>query len=189
MPKIPAGKFWITSVPVGLEVYLGAKPVGKPVGRTPILLDAKRVGTEVTVRLSKAEESKIPIQEDLVEFTSQTTHGELTQDEKTGARSPVAVSLTYGVVPARKQTLIALFQPKSASLKDWARRYPSGRNFSFREEQVRKDLKTRGVAPVFFDVGIDLLRRGGKVGLVGKDGWVIYEVLSNGAVRMVGQNP
>jgi hypothetical protein len=186
MPPLPPGKFWITSVPVGLDVYFAEKPEGKPVGRTPILVDATSVGSAVTVKLSKAVEPNLPPQEEFVEVTSQSTHGEFHEDERTGVRSPVSVALTYRVDPSRKRTLIALFQPRSATLSDWARRYPAGRNFVFSEENVRKNLLTRGVPPSLFDLAIDLLHRGGKVGLPAKNGWVVFEVLSSGAVRAIG---
>jgi len=187
IPALRPGELWVSSVPIGLEVYVAGKPQGKPVGRTPIVLDAKSLGPEVTVRLPKASEHDVPPQEDLADFTSQVTHGELVVDDHdlSGVRERLSVALTYKVDPRRKQTLIALFQPKSATLSDWARRYPPGNNFSFRADKVRKDLATAGVPDVFLDLGISLLRRGGKVAFPVRNGWVIAEVLSLERVRVL----
>jgi hypothetical protein len=184
IPALRPGELWVSSVPTGLDVYLAGKPEGKPVGRTPILLDAKSLGPEVTVKLLKSSEPDLGPSEDLVDFTSQVTH-ELWHEDHDGVKTRLSVALTYRVDPHRKQTLIALFQPKSSTLSDWARRYAPGNNFSFRADKVRKDLASRGVPDAFLDLGISLLRRGGKVALPARDGWLIAEVLPLERVRML----
>ncbi|HEV8611016.1 MAG TPA: hypothetical protein VGS98_13250 [Thermoanaerobaculia bacterium] len=183
-PKLRPGQLWISSVPVGLEVYLGPKVDGKPIGRTPLLLDARTAGAPVTVDMpKKGYGAKLPDQLDLVDFTAETTHSIVHKDGE--VVTDLSRALTYRS-PLHKPTLIALFQPRSAELSEWARRYPPGRNFSFREERVRKDLAGRGVPSVQVDLGIELLHRGGKVALPGRDGWLIAEVQPSGDVTVIG---
>jgi hypothetical protein len=182
-PKIPAGKVWISSIPVGLDVYLAPQPQGKPVGRTPLLLDAPKTAGPVTVSMPKKKYGDdLPEQTDLVDFTSQTTHSVGHRDGDVAV--DLSRGLTYRLDPASKRTLIALFQSRSIGLSDWARRYPPGRNFSFRDDAVRKDLAGRGVPSVQVDLGIQLLHRGGKIALTGADGWLVAEVQPSGEVTI-----
>ena len=182
-PRIPAGKVWISSIPVGLDVYLSDQPQGKSVGRTPLLLDAPEKPGPVTVSLPKKKYGgELPEQMDLVDFTSLTTHS--VSHREGDVAVDLSRGLTYRLDPASKRTLIALFQARSAQLSDWARRYPPGRNFSFRDDAVRKDLAARGVPAVQIDLGIPLLHRGGKIALPGADGWLVAEVQPSGEVTI-----
>jgi len=182
-PKIPPGKVWISSVPVGLDVYLSAQPQGKSVGKTPLLLDAPKKPGPVTVSLPKKKYGgDLPDQTELIDFTSQTTHSVGHRDGDVAV--DLSRGLTYQFDPASKRTLIALFQARSVELSDWARRYPPGRNFSFRDDAVRKDLAGRGVPTVQIDLAIPLLHRGGKIALPGADGWLVAEVQPSGEVTI-----
>lgn len=184
IPKLRPGQLWITSVPVGAEVYLGPKVADKPIGRTPLLLNARTAGAPVTVNLpKKSYGGELPNQLDLLDFTAETTHTIVHKDGE--VVTDLSRAVTYRI-PLHKPTLIALFQPRTLELSEWARRYPPGRNFSFREERVRKDLAGRGVPSVQIDLGIELLRRGGKVALPGRDGWLIAEVQPSGDVTVIG---
>jgi hypothetical protein len=182
-PKIPAGKVWVSSIPVGLDVYLSAQPQGKSVGRTPLLLDAPKKAGPVTVSLPKKNYGgDLPEQTEFIDFTSQTTHSVAHRDGDVAV--DLSRGLTYRLDPASKRTLIALFQARSVELSDWARRYPPGRNFSFQDGAVRKDLAGRGVPTVQIDLGIQLLHRGGKIALPGADGWLVAEVQPSGEVTI-----
>lgn len=186
MPRVfPPGKVWISSVPVGLEVTAGRKPAGsKVLGRTPLLVDSKAFepfGGEVTVSLRVKKGRKLPSQADLVDFTAVTNHAiwirNGTVDTEWGR------ALTYRVGP-KSPTAIALFQPKSASLSEWARQYPSGKSFPFSEDPARKDLAAKGVPAAYVDLVIRLLGRGGKVAVPGRDGWLVAEVRPPGVVAI-----
>jgi hypothetical protein len=182
VPKLRPGQLWISSVPIGLEVYPGAKTEGKPVGRTPLILDAKSVGPQVTVVLRKEKDgAALPDQTDFIDFTSETNHSMWIRDA--GVDTDVGRGLTYRVDPQR-QTLIALFQSRSGNLTDWARQYPPGRNFSFGEKAARNDLAKRGVPALYVDLAIDLLHRGGKVALPARDGWIVAQVMPSGSVTV-----
>jgi hypothetical protein len=183
IPKLKPGQLWISSVPVGLEVYLGARAAGKPAGRTPLLLPSARDVSKVTVVLPKTKpDEELPNQFDFADHTTLTTTTE-THVEGT-VKVDVSRALTYPVDAGSKPTLIALFQPKSAPLSDWARRYPPGSNFRFPEDRARRDLAARGVPPEFVDLGIQLLRKGGKVSLPTAKGWIVAEVTASGEVSI-----
>jgi hypothetical protein len=182
MPKLKPGQLWISSVPVGLEVYIGKSQVGKPAGRTPLLLPSAREVTDVTVVLPKTKDEELPNQFDFADHSAATTTAETHVEG--GVKVDVSRALTYPVDAGRKPTLIALFQPKSASLSDWARRYPSGSNFRFAVDRARRDLVAREVPPEFVDLGIQLLRKGGKVSLPTAKGWIVAEVTASGEVSI-----
>lgn len=182
IPKLGPGQLWISSIPVGLEVYPGPKVEGKPAGRTPVILDAKSVGPKVTIALRKKEgEPALPDQSELIDFTAETNTSMWIRDA--GIDTDIGRALTYRVDTGRP-TLIALFQSRTSTLTDWARRYPSARNFTFRDKTVRKDLSGRGVPTSYLDLAIGLLHRGGKIALPARDGWVIAEVISSGDVKV-----
>jgi hypothetical protein len=176
IPKLGPGQLWVSSVPVGLEVWIGdySRHRAKPVGRTPLVLRASDVGSEVTVVLQKSEfGGELPIQYDLTDYTALNTHASWD--------GPIDLSrgLTYRVDSAKKPIVIALFQPRSVPFSDWARRYPPGSNFQFSENAVRRDLAARGVPNESVRLGVQLLHRGGKVALPGSKGWLIAEVTAD----------
>jgi hypothetical protein len=176
IPKLGPGELWVSSVPVGLEVWIGEYPKGKSVGRTPLVLRASDVGSQVTVVLQKSEfDGELPIQFDFVDYTALTTHS--TKDALSD--TDMSRGLTYRVDSAKKPIVIALFQPRSDPLSDWARRYPPGSNFRFSENPVRRDLGARGVRDEYVRLGVELLHRGGKVALPGSKGWLIAEVTTD----------
>ena len=191
--KIPPGKVWVSSVPVGLEVFAGPKAIGqaldsKPLGRTPLLVDAKVAGPHVTVKMDKKEygDETLPYQMDFLDFTAKTN---LSFTRRVGDKDEdIARGLTYAV-DGSKPIVIALFQTRTMTLPEWAHRYPLGRNFSFREDALRKDLAIRGVPRPFVDSGVDLLRRGGKSGFPARDGWVVAEVQPSGDVSVFTPPP
>lgn len=188
-PKLPAGKVWVSSIPVGVEVLTVDQRFGESLGRTPLVVDAASVAKGVTFRMGRKEygEKTFPPQMDLIDFTAEYnhtfTHREGSKDED------YARGLTYRIDASKKPTLIALFQPRTLNLSEWARRYPKGQNFSFREEPLRKDLASRGVPLPHVDSGIELLRRGGKIGFPAGDGWVIAEVQPSGDVSVFTPPP
>lgn len=184
-PKIGPAQVWIASVPAGLDVVAGPEPAGPSLGKTPLVLDRQAAGAEVTVVLPKEKwGGELPIQTDFIDFTATTTHSTMTRNG--AADQDVGRAITYRVDPARP-TLIALFQSRSESLVTFSGRYPPGRNFTFRERTVRKDLGDRGVSKPRIDVGILLLRRGGKLALQGRDGWLVAEVRPDGSVSIADQ--
>jgi hypothetical protein len=184
IPKLGRGQVWISSLPVGLEVKIGKSPNGKSVGRTPLVLRASEVGSQVTIVLQESEfGEKLPIQFDFVDYTCVVTHSTTItypSGERAGA-GPTDVSrgLTYRVDAAKKPIVIALFQPRSAWLSDWAHHYPPGSNFRFSENAVRRELAARGVRDEYVRLGVELLHRGGKVALPGSKGWLIAEVTAD----------
>jgi hypothetical protein len=182
-PKIPAGKVWISSIPAGAEVHPGSNPEGKLLGRTPLLLDAKDAGKEITITIpAKFWGGKLPDQLDFADFTSKRNHSIVHRDG--AVDTDVSRGLTYAVDP-NEPAIIALFQPRSASLSEWAKRYPPGSNFSFSEEAARKNFAEKGVPRILVDTGIDLLRRGGKVALPNGVRWVVAQVEPSGEVSVV----
>jgi len=182
-PPLRAGQFWVTSVPVGLEVYAGPAVKGKPLGRTPLLLSSKQAGSHLTVNILKSEYGgNLPHQFDLVEPSAENTHSmsiKYPDHEEDRSRG-----ITYKVDPSKKRTLIALFQAKSGTLSDWSRRYPPGVNFRFRDDAVNQDLASLGVPSIFLADAIRLLHRGGKIALPARDGWLVAEVTPSGQVEV-----
>jgi hypothetical protein len=87
-------------------------------------------------------------------------------------------------LPAR-QTVIALFQPRSLPLSEAARLFPSGSNFPFSDSAVSKQIAEKGVDPSSVAEGLDLLHRGGKVLLrAGGRNWLVAEVTSANVVEV-----
>jgi hypothetical protein len=185
IPKLAPGQFWVSSIPVGLEVVVGAEPGAKAVGRTPLVLDGKSLSREVTLRIDrKSFRGELPSQFDFLDFSAVRNHSVMILDHD-GVKRDWARALTYRVDSPGQQTLIALFQLKTDTLSDFARRYPPGRNFSFQEKALRKKLERRGVAAADIDRGIRLLRRGGKVAVPGRGVWLIAEVQPSGDVTLI----
>ena len=185
IPRLAPGQVWVSSVPVGLEVRSGDNPRAKKVlGRTPIVLNVRDVGSAVTVSILKEEYGgALPDQISLIDFSSKTTHS-------IGAQFGTKVedlgrAITYELHPPGKQTVIALFQSRDSSLSEVARLYPAGSNFQFSDAVVGKRLAQKGVPPEYVRIGIRLLHRGGKVALPGAQGWLIAEVTQSGQVELL----
>ena len=185
IPRLAPGQVWVSSVPVGLEVRSGDNPrAQKVLGRTPIVLNGRDVGNSVTVSIRKKEYGgDLPSQVDLVDFSAKTTHSIGMQYGTTS--EDLGRAITYEVHLPGKQTVIALFQSRDASLSELARLYPPGSNFQFADAVVGKLLAQKGVPPEFVRTGIRLLHRGGKVALPGGLGWLIAEVTPSGQVELL----
>jgi len=185
IPKLAPGQLWVSSVPVGLEVRSGEDPDAKPVlGRTPLVVNRRKVGRYVTVSIHKKKYGgKLPNQIDLVDFSGKSTHSIRIQYGT--SVEDLGRAITYEVHPPGKQTVIALFQSRDASLSELARLYPPGSNFQFSDAVVGKRLAQKGVPPEYVRTGIRLLHRGGKVALPGLGGWLIAEVSSSGQVELL----
>jgi hypothetical protein len=185
IPRLAPGQVWISSVPVGLEVRSGENPRAKNVlGRTPIVLNGRDVGRSVTVSILKKEYGgELPDQISLIDFSSKTTHS---IGEQSGTKvEDLGRAITYELHLPGKQTVIALFQSRDASLSEVARLYPPGSNFRFSDAVVGKRLAQKGVPPEYVRTGIRLLHRGGKVALPGGRGWLIAEVTPSGQVELL----
>lgn len=184
IPRLAPGQIWVSSVPLGLEVRVGQDPIGKKVlGRTPLVVSARELGSFVTVSIQRKEYGgDLPSQTDLLDFTSKTNHSTIIR--KDNVDEDVGRALTYEVRLPGKQTVIALFQPRNLPLTAIGRFYPPGRNFQFSDDAVRKMLASRGIPPDFILTGIRLLHRGGKVALPGRDGWLVAEATASGQVTV-----
>jgi hypothetical protein len=185
IPRLARGLLWVSSVPVGLEVRDGDKPNAKKVlGRTPLVLNAKDVDRYITVSIQKKQYGgELPNQIDLVDFSAKNTHS-MTIKYPT-FEEDVSRAITYELHLPEKQTVIALFQSRDASLSELASLYPPGLNFRFSDAVVGKRLEKKGVPPEYVRTGIRLLHRGGKVALPGRAGWLIAEVSSSGKVELL----
>jgi hypothetical protein len=189
IPRLAPGQLWVASVPVGLEVRLGDDPRVAPVGRTPLVVDARKAGTYVTVTLRKSEAGgRVPIQTDLADFTYAKSGSAGTQDEATGKIEYADLSLTYRTRLPDKQTVIALFQTRRASPAEIDRLYPPGSNFRFPDEIVRASLTGRGVSPDLVRSAISRLHRGGKVAVQSKEGWLVVEATASGMVEVIDES-
>ena len=185
IPRLGPGELWISSVPVGLEVRNGGDPNGKQMlGRTPLVVNARKLGDSITVIIRKKEYGgKLPDQLALIDFSAKRSHS---MEVQYGPKvEDLGRAITYGLNPTRKQTLIALFQSRDSSLSELARFYPRGSNFQFSHGDVERRLAEKGVPPQYIQVGIGLLERGGKVGLPGTRGWLIAEVTASGRVDLL----
>jgi hypothetical protein len=182
IPRLAPGQIWVSSVPVGLEVRAGENPNARKVlGRTPLLLKAGEVGGFVTVSIRKKEyQGEFPNQMEFADFTADKNHSMSVSD---GANQvDVSRAITYKAEFPKKNTVIALFQSRNVTLSELSHLYPPGLNFQFSDEAPRQLLSQKGVPPDFIHMGIQLLHRGGKVGLPGRAGWLIAEVSSSGKV-------
>jgi hypothetical protein len=185
IPKLGLGQVWISSIPAGLEVRSGENPDSRPsLGRTPLLVDARKLGKSITVILGRKEYGgALPNQGSFIDFSGKTTHS--VQNRVGDKIDDFGRAITYAVDPSRKRTLIALFQSRDSSLSEIAHLYPPGTNFRFSRADVEKRLTARGVPPEYVRMGIRLLERGGKVGLPGTNGWLIAEVTAPGQVDLL----
>ena len=180
IPKLAPGQVWISSIPVGLEVRQGDRPMtGKVLGRTPIVVDTPVRPAHLTVVLpTKEGGGALPSQAELIDFTAHVTHS--TQLGK----EDLSRAITYRFETGSRPTAIALFQSRNASLSDWAKQYPRGINFRFADGDVRKELAAKRVPAGFVALGIELLHRGGKIALPAANGWIIAQVTPTGRVEI-----
>lgn len=184
IPRLSAGQLWVSSVPAGLEVRIGKDPVsGKVVGRTPVVVKAADVGRFVNVRLLKEDfAGALPRQEDLGDFSARSSQSGTHRD---GSKDTDWFrGLTYEVHPKR-QTVIALFQPRSLPLSSMARFYPPGSNFPFSNRAVSTRLAEKGAVATSIPEALGLLRRGGKVLLPAGQNWLVAEVTAPGVVEVI----
>ena len=193
IPRLAPGLFWVSSVPIGLEVHSGDSPtpLKKVLGRTPLLVKARDLDRFVTVTIEKAEFGKdLPSMLAFLDFTCRMTHSTVFQGVDAGGKEiqeDRARAITYPVRPD-SPVIIALFQTKDHSLADLDRLYPPGVNFRFSEQNLPERLAKKGVPPEFISAGIRLLHRGGKIALPsarGWDVWSIAEVTPSGQVELL----
>ena len=158
------------------------------IGQTPLVVDARKAGSFVTVTIQKKEfGGKVPLQQDLADFTTAKTYSAGIQDEQTGKIEYADCSLTYRIRP-EKSTVIALFQTRRLPLPELERLYPAGSNFRFSDEIIRASLVGRGVSPEFIRAAISLLHRGGKVAVPSKEGWLVLEATPSGMVEVIDES-
>ena len=183
MPRLQPGQLWVTSVPTGLEVRIGESPVaGKVVGRTPVLVPAADAPKFVTVVLTREDYGEpLPPQMDLGDFTARTSHSGVHQEA--GKEVDFLRGVTYEVKPGR-QTVIALFQPRSLPLAGVSRHYPAGSNFPFPDATAARLLAEKGVAAPVGKEAIGLLHRGGKVVVPTARTVLVAEVTAPGVVEV-----
>ncbi|MEO8349842.1 MAG: hypothetical protein ABI610_13095 [Acidobacteriota bacterium] len=184
IPRVSPGQLWVSSIPAGLEVRIGKDPIsGKVVGRTPVVVEAADVGRFVNVRLLKEDfGGTLPRQEDLGDFTARSTQSGTHRDGPT--ETDWFRGLTYEVNPKR-QTVIALFQPRSLPLSSMARFYPPGSNFPFSDRAVSTRLAKKGAEARAIPEALRLLHRGGKVVLPAGSSWLVAEVTAPGVVDVI----
>ena len=192
IPRLAPGLFWVSSVPIGLEVHSGDSPTPlKVLGRTPLLLKARDLDRYVTVTIQKPEFGReLPNMLAFLDFTCRMTHSTIFQGvdaEGKAIQEDRARAITY---PVRRDSpvIIALFQTKDHSLADLDRLYPPGANFRFSEQNLQERFAKRGVPSEFISAGIRLLHRGGKIALPGARGWDVWsiaEVTPSGQVELL----
>jgi hypothetical protein len=184
IPRLAPGEVWVSSVPVGLEVRSGENPNAKKVlGRTPLIVNSREAGRFVTVRVEKKEYGgELPSQGDLADITATTSHSMVIRNGNVD--EDLARALTFEIEPG-KTTVIALFQGRSQPLDAIGRLYPRGTNFQFPDDAAQKALADKGVPEAFIGLGIELLHRGGKVALPGRDGWLVAEATASKTVVVV----
>lgn len=81
--------------------------------------------------------------------------------------------------------LLALFQPKNASLDDISSLYPPGNNFIFEDAALSKSLAEKGVAINEIKKALELLHRGGMIALKGKAGTVIVQITGDNHWKLI----
>jgi hypothetical protein len=185
IPRLAPGQLWVSSIPAGLEVRIGESPLsGKVVGRTPVVVDAADVGPFVTVTLLRKDYgADFPRQGDLADFSAKTSHSAVHQES--GKEVDYLRAITYEVKLPARQTVIALFAPRSLPLSKAARLYPPGSSFSFADPDVSKLLAEKGVAAASIPEALGLLHRGGKVVLPAGRNWLVAEVTLPGVVEVI----
>ena len=184
IPRLAPGQLWVSSIPAGLEVRIGENPIaGKVVGRTPVVVDAADAGPFVTVSLLRKEYgADLPHQMDFADFSARTNHSSVRQVD--GKEEDYLRALTYEVRLPARQTVIALFQPRSLPLSKVARLYPPGSSFSFSDRVVSKLLAEKGVANESIPEALRFLHRGGKLSLPAGTNWLVAEVTSENVVEV-----
>jgi hypothetical protein len=176
MPGLKDDVLYVSSVPIGAEVYVKAfeGPAKstwrsyRSLGKTPVKqeIPAGEYAVKVTVPgvLAKHLTPSTKLGDDQHPFLNDWAQPEFFQNQN------VLHAMTYKVVkkPGRSATLIALFQPRGLPLKDTLTLYPPGRNFQFLEQKLDGFLVQQDVPEADRDGIAEALYRGGKVIWIGR---------------------
>jgi hypothetical protein len=172
MPAPDEDVLWVSSVPLGAEVY--AKPfdckaaqVWKDyvrIGKTPLTRELGPGKYAVRVLVPARLAAKLRPSTKLGEDTNPFEHdgwGEVTF--RKGENVISSVTYTVRKREGKAATLISLFQPKALPLKEVVERFPKGHNFRFAEKKLEGRLLYHEIPKEDVSLLIEALRRGGKV--------------------------
>lgn len=197
IPTLGPDQLWISSVPVGLPVYVSESIEAKIsdknfVGRTPTVVELEPGRRVVTVMMEDfmdelkkrglVEVGEVKVPEVWYDVSAYSRIKMIRTDPQAGGHFDVG--FTY-LLRDEQKVLIALFQPENVPLDKLASLYPPGRNFVFDESAVAQELRERGIESPTTETALALLRRGGKIGLDGKTGAFVVMITGDNTFEVV----
>jgi hypothetical protein len=172
MPAPGQDAFWVSSVPLGAQVWAKAFDCPearvwgtyKLIGKTPLLRDLRpgKYAVKVVVPDKLAGElrpaTKLGEDANPFEFDG---WGEV--DFRQGQNVLESVTYTVNKKADKPATLIALFQKQGLSFEDVLKIFPEGHNFYFSDKKLEGRLLYNQVPKLDIPGILDALHRGGKV--------------------------
>ncbi|HKQ79938.1 MAG TPA: hypothetical protein VJ810_39965 [Blastocatellia bacterium] len=168
MPKLESGEVWISSIPVGLKLYVANHAIPK----TPDESNYKGI----TPQKFKLDGGKYKFAIVVKKDSRAAFDPTLSQIKMTPlAGGELSIEYSFEKKTDDPLTMIVLATPKDISLDSLNKYYPQGNNFDFRDEEVRSIFRTIGVSDVDANKAIPLLHRNGKVIIAKERGVTILE--------------
>jgi len=186
MPAPHEDKLWVSSVPLGAEVYAKAFdckealvwPKYQNIGRTPLIRDLApgkyAVKVMVPAKLAATLQPSTKLGADTNPFEYDGVGEVLSRENEN-----VVASHTYTVVKKAGEaaTVIALFQKKGLNIDEALKAFPEGHNFHFSDKKLEGRLLYYQVPKTDIPKILEALHRGGKVVWHGQTKSFIIELL------------
>ena len=171
MPRASENVLWVSSVPLGADVYLKRTSRGgrgireyQKLGTTPLSIPIQPGDYMVRVSVPGNLAAKLKPSPKLDENANPFEHDGWSE---VGFRADqhVVESVSYEVRKSdgRAATLISLFQQKGLKLPDVVAAFPAGHNFHFDDKRVEDAIVAKGVPKTDASLVLDALHRGGKI--------------------------
>jgi hypothetical protein len=195
-PELGEDEMWVSSVPTGLDVYVGSDTEtliepGNIIGTTPLIfkrteehkfvavapedIDAQWADKLIDPHPEKLERTTADI------FASSVTY-KIVEDE--GERRLI-IAFVYDLEKLDRNTLISLFQWSKDPLSTYEDIFPKEETFRFDEETMRMALSNLGITDeATVSKAMEYLRRGGKVAVNREDDFITIELLSDDTFQL-----
>ena len=209
-PGLKDNEILITTIPLGLKIYLAPdKDSLKSTlissnlqiqlshyvidstnfkGYSPLILKEVKPGKyllavepvkiiDEKLKLSDIDESMKPSA-----LVSSDTYPNMTANDKKGMFG--AIVYHYEKSTSNGERLIILSVPHELPITKMEQFYPSAEKFVFNDVELKKEIKSSGFSNKEINKAIELLHRGGKIRLNGKDVSLFIEIQNNGSWRI-----
>jgi len=182
VPELKENQIWITSIPVGLKVYISNNEEDiysnedKLKGRTPYIMDLNPDNIYLAICLDDADK----LSGDIYSISAEKVVNQIVVKDGKGKFLSYKI---YNLKDYKDKILISLFHFKQLSLNQMSFLYPQGKYFEFDKEFARKEiLENSKLSSEEIDLVIDLLSRGGKVFLNCQSGLCSIEIHPDGKI-------